>query len=95
MVKFIDSIRFTITRTGIIPAEVGVREGNFFLQIDSLIGKDNPNYVITRDGRQTKEIKPSKGKRRWREVISLPPGDYVISVVGEPQLRALLKVIRK
>jgi hypothetical protein len=32
-INTIDSVRLTITRTGIIPAEVEVKEGNFFSKL--------------------------------------------------------------
>lgn len=70
---------------GFEPAEITRPAGPFFLAVDTRIGANKADLVLSRlTGGQVREQKLPPGKRAWREQVDLPPGKYVLTVADRP-----------
>jgi len=76
----------TITRHGFEPREINRTDGRFLLMFDNRI--DVPAMVLQlkrSDGEVIKEARLKREESNWYEVVSLPPGQYLLSEANHPR----------
>lgn len=78
--------RLTLDARGFTPASISRPKGPFILAIHNRSKIDDLNLSLSKvTGNKLREMNFRKQKLDWRSFITLPPGDYVLSVTGRPQ----------
>ena len=76
----------TLTSNGFEPASVTRVKGKFVLAVDNRTGLDGVSFDLSRaNGASERQKRLSDRRVRWREVVDLPPGNYVLRVSGHPE----------
>jgi hypothetical protein len=79
-------VLLNLTRFGFEPAEMKIPAGKCKLAIRNMISPGDIDLQMARkNGEQVLVEKYSSGRRHWEKHLVLSAGDYVISVVGNPQ----------
>jgi hypothetical protein len=81
----IDSAHLTLRQTGFEPSEIMLPGRPFLLAVDNKTGSGDVVLRLTHEsGRHLREVAMPLNKARWREVITLPPGNYNLGEVRHP-----------
>jgi hypothetical protein len=92
----IDHALITLTPRGFYPSEVTRPEGPFLLAVDSRVGNRDITLRITRDnGAKEKEKSLKKGQSRWRQLIDLSPGRYVLTEADHPEWVCHINIVAR
>jgi hypothetical protein len=84
-VSSLEAILITLQPYGFEPAEVTLKAGPFLLAVDNRSGVHEPVFRVTRvAGNRTHEVRMAKGRLAWRQLVDLPPGDYVLTESVHP-----------
>ncbi|MGE0128835.1 MAG: hypothetical protein AB7U82_12210 [Blastocatellales bacterium] len=87
-------VLLNLTRFGFEPAAMRIPAGKCQFAIRNITGLEDIDLQVARkNGERLLIEKYPKGKRHWEKAVQLPVGDYVISVVGNPQWTFNLNVI--
>ena len=83
----------TTTPTGFEPAEIRRPQGRFLLAIDNHTGLDSLDLYLERDtGTRVNRALSRKGKLKWREVLDLPSGNYVLRAANDASWRCDIRL---
>jgi hypothetical protein len=75
----------TLTSTGFYPSEITRPKGPFLLAVDNRAGDQDIALRLTRaNGTKEKEKRMVKGQSRWRQLVDLNPGKYVLTEANHP-----------
>lgn len=75
----------TLQPFGFEPNEIRRPQGAFILGVDNRAGVEAIELQFMRaDGQRLTALQTPKRKVSWREVVDLPPGQYVLSVANHP-----------
>ena len=75
----------TLQHTGFEPNEISRPQGAFILGVDNRAGVEAIELQLRRvNGERLNALQTPKRKASWREVVDLPPGQYVLSVADHP-----------
>jgi hypothetical protein len=78
-------IRVTIRPTGFDPAALNVPRGRVLLAVDDLSGLDEVTLRLEREaGGRLREVRAGRDRSKWRGVLDLHPGAYLLGVDGRP-----------
>ena len=76
----------TLQPSGFEPNEIRRPQGAFILGVDNRAGVEAIELQFRRvDGQRLNTLQTPKRKVSWREVVDLPPGEYVLSVAHHPE----------
>jgi hypothetical protein len=76
----------TLRPTGFEPGELTRPAGTFLLAIENHSRFVDAAFELVReDGHKLHEMKGSKGQIRYRKLIDLPPGHYLLKEVNHPE----------
>ncbi|HEX7330845.1 MAG TPA: hypothetical protein VF290_05050 [Pyrinomonadaceae bacterium] len=76
----------TLQPSGFEPNEIRRPQGAFILGVDNRAGVESLELQFRRvDGQRLNALQAPKRKVSWREVVDLPPGEYVLSVAHHPE----------
>jgi len=84
----LETQRITLRPTGFEPGEITRPAGRFLLAINDRSGQGDSSFVLIRsNGERMREIRLGNTTRKheWREVVNLPPGQYVLSDAENPE----------
>jgi hypothetical protein len=77
--------RLTLDAKGFAPATISRPKGPFLLAIHNRTKIDDLDLTLSRvAGNKLRDVNFRKQKSDWRNFITLPPGEYVLSVAGRP-----------
>lgn len=77
--------RITLRPHGFEPRQVQRGPGRFLLAVDNRSRLDLAILRLDSDaGGHLRELRLPRGKLRWREFLTLPPGRYVLSEANHP-----------
>jgi hypothetical protein len=83
----------TIGPAGFEPAEISRADGQFLLAVENRSGlEDLELHVSKRHGERLRETRFSGRLLDWRGVLSLPPGEYVITEANHPDWRCRITI---
>ena len=70
----------TLRASGFEPLEIRRPKGSFVLLVEDRSGKDNSSFTL-RDvkGQHLRNVNTSRTKFEWHDVLSLQPGDYLLT----------------
>ena len=76
----------TLQPSGFEPHEIRRPQGAFILGVDNRAGVESIELQFMRaDGQGLNALQTPKRKVSWREVVDLPPGEYVLAVAHHPE----------
>ena len=83
----------TATPTGFEPGEITRAQGRFLLAVDNRSGLDQLDLYLERDtGARVNAALARKGKLKWREVLDLPPGRYILRAANDPSWTCVINL---
>jgi hypothetical protein len=92
----VDHALITLTTRGFYPSEVTRPKGPFLLAVDSRVGNRDITLRLTRDnGAKEKEKSLKRGQSRWRELIDLNPGRYVLTEANHPERVCVINIVAR
>ena len=78
----------TATPAGFEPSEITRPQGRFLLAIDNRSGVGELDlYLARQTGGRLNVVLGRKGKLAWRQVLDLPPGQYVLRTSNDESWR--------
>ena len=78
----------TATPIGFEPAEITRPQGRFLLAVDNATGLDDLNLYLEREtGGRVNVALSRRGRLKWREIIDLPPGHYILRAANDENWR--------
>jgi hypothetical protein len=81
----VEAVVITLRPDGFQPAEIKRPKGRFILAINHRAWLPEVALQLDReDGGRAKEVKVHRNKPNWREMVDLPPGQYVLREAGHP-----------
>jgi len=89
----IEAQPITLTPQGFEPTEITRPKGPFLLVINDRTGPRPLEWRLERQGgNHLKSVSMPMGKHKWREVVDLPPGNYLLSESGNPQWKCQITI---
>jgi|SRR5262245_201103 len=83
-VSLLEAILITLQPHGFEPAEITRKAGQFLLAVDNRSGVHEPEFRVDRvTGNRVHDKKMAKGRLAWRQLVDLPPGNYVLTEASE------------
>jgi hypothetical protein len=83
----------TATPTGFEPGEITRPQGRFLLAIDNQSGLDQLDLYLERDtGARLNMAIGRRGKLKWREILDLPPGRYILRAAHDQSWRCVVNL---
>ena len=80
------ALLLTIRPTGFDPAEITLPAGEYLVIVRNSTGLDEFALRLDRDaGERLHDVRMPRYKRRWKQVVSLSPGSYVVTETNHPQ----------
>lgn len=74
-----------LTRRGFVPSSITAPKGEYFLTVLNGTELDGLELRLDREGGpRAREGKSSKEKLRWKELVKLHPGSYVVTEANHP-----------
>jgi hypothetical protein len=74
-----------LTRGGFVPSSVTAPKGDYFLTVLNDTQLDGLELRLDREGGpRAREGQVSKAKLRWKELVDLHPGNYVVTEANHP-----------
>ena len=84
----------TLQPTGFEPNEIRRPQGAFILGVDNRAGIESIELQFMRaDGQRVNALQTPKRKVSWREVVDLPPGQYLLSVAHHPEWTCTVTIL--
>jgi hypothetical protein len=76
----------TLKRTGFEPREINRPAGRFILVVHNRSGLEEMSLDLVREnGERIKSVRVHRKKLDWKEVITLPPGVYLLRELNNPE----------
>jgi hypothetical protein len=80
-----DVLRVTLRPDGIQPAEFEMARGRFLLVVYNKTGLADLALRLEGGlGSARQDVRLTRGHSRWRDMVNLPPGQYVLGVADRP-----------
>lgn len=84
----VEAETITLGSSGFEPAEIRRPAGRFLLALDKLSDVDQATVRLESEGGQVlQEVTLERSQRRWRKVVDLTAGVYLLTVAGHPEWR--------
>jgi len=84
----------TLRPEGFEPSQLTRPKGPFVLLVDDRSGKDGSSLRLQRlRGEDLRELNTNRRKSEWHDLISLPPGDYLLSDAENPERRCQITLL--
>lgn len=94
--EVIASELIVLSPNGFEPATLTRPPGKFLLAIDNRSGLDDLSFeLVGVDGSPKRQTSLAGQRTRWREVVDLAPGDYLVKVVGHAKLSCRIRITAK
>jgi hypothetical protein len=78
----------TATPIGFEPGEITRPQGRFLLAIDNRSGLDQLDLYVEREtGSRVNSALSRRGKLKWREILDLPAGHYILRAANDQSWR--------
>jgi hypothetical protein len=75
----------TIRPSGFEPSEITRPAGRFILVVNNRSWLEETDLRLEREGgNRVREVRSRRNKPDWREVVDLPPGQYVLREANNP-----------
>lgn len=86
----------TVTPTGFEPGEITRPPGRFLLAVDNQSGLNELDLYLEREteGRLNVAL-DRRGKLKWREILDLPPGRYILRAGNDESWRCNITLTRR
>lgn len=82
-----------MTATGMEPAEVTLTAGQYYLLVQNASGRDQFTVRVEREnGERLHNVNVERYQRKWKQVLNLSPGRYIISEPDHPRLTCRIEV---
>lgn len=89
----VEAERLVVRRHGFEPAEITRPHGRFLIALDNRSGTDDLDLQLAAEhGSESRRVSLSVGKTRWREILNLPPGSYLLTEAGHPQWQCRITI---
>ncbi len=89
----LDVLQLTLRPTGFQPSEVTQSNKRFLLRVQNASTLPEVNLRLTKEnGEREREIPIGRGMRKWREILKLQPGRYMLSEADHPEWRCIIIV---
>lgn len=89
----VEAERLVVRRYGFEPAQITRPHGKFLIALDNRSGMDNLDLqLVAEHGGESRRVSLSGGKPRWREILNLPPGSYLLTEAGHPQWQCRITI---
>jgi len=76
----------SLRASGFETKEISISAGDYFVVIQNATGLDEVALRIEREtGQRVHEMRLSRLKKRWRQMVHFTPGQYVVSEVDHPE----------
>jgi len=86
----------TATPSGFEPAEITRRQGRFLLAVENASGGDDLNLYLEREtGTRVNVALSRRGRLRWREILDLPPGRYILRTANDDTWRCSINLMSR
>lgn len=83
---------FRLGFNGFEPKEITRRPGPFVLGIDNYNSRNASFELVRDDGNTAHKINWPTGQTRYRKLLHLPPGDYLLREVNHPDWTAQITI---
>ena len=84
----------TLRPYGFEPAEVKRPKGAFVLFVEDRSGRSNTSLRLQRlRGDQVRDVRTSRMKSEWHDVVNLPAGDYILIDDSNPEARCQITIL--
>jgi uncharacterized protein (DUF58 family) len=81
----IEATVITVRPNGFEPAEITRPKGRFILAVNNrTLSTDLELQLERENGNHVREVKVHRNRPNWREVVDLPPGQYVLREASHP-----------
>lgn len=81
----LEAVTITIRPSGFEPSEITRSKGRFILVVNNRTWLEEIELRLEReDGGRVREVRRRRNKPDWREVVDLPPGQYVLKEANNP-----------
>lgn len=74
----------TLRPQGFEPSEITRPKGRFILVVNNQSGINELDLKLDSDKGRVKDDRLPRGKKRWKTILDLPPGDYVLTESSDP-----------
>lgn len=84
----LEAQRITLRSTGFEPNEITRPAGRFLLAVNNRSGQQDVTFLLQRDsGGRVYESRERERPRKheWRQLVNLPPGNYLLKVATHPE----------
>jgi len=76
----------TLTPRGFEPSQITRPQGQFLLAVDNRSGLYEVTFRLDREtGNRLHEMSLPTGMLKWRNLVNLPPGNYLLTEARDPQ----------
>jgi hypothetical protein len=83
----------TLRTTGFEPAQVTRPQGRFMLAVDNRTEIPDLEFRLNQPNQNPVSAKKMLGRElRWRQLLDLPPGQYILTELNHPRWRAQIKI---
>lgn len=80
---------------GFQPREIKRPSGKFLLAIQNHSSEEEPSFILRREAAESlRQIHVSKRQSKYRELVDLPPGRYVLAEANHPDWKCQLIIER-
>lgn len=86
----VETFRFTFD--GFEPREINRQPGPFVLGIDNYRSTNASFELVREDGNRVQEIQWPRGQNRYRKLLHLPPGNYLLKELNHPDWTARINI---
>jgi len=84
----------TATPTGFEPGSITRPAGRFLLAVDNASGLNELDLYLEREtGTRENIVLSRRGKLKWRQIIDLPPGRYILRAANDESWRCNINLI--
>jgi hypothetical protein len=84
----------TLRAEGFEPLQITRPKGAFVLLVDDRSGREGSALTLQRvKGERLRDLKTNRKKSEWYDLIDLPPGNYVLSDVENPERRCQITLL--
>ena len=83
----------TATPIGFEPAEITRPQGRFLLAVENAAGLSDLDLYLEREtGGRVNVALSRRGRLRWREILDLPPGRYILRAANDESWRCSINL---
>jgi hypothetical protein len=90
----VEAEMITLRPAGFEPAEITRPAGRFLLAVSDQTGLEDVRIQLSEGEKKIHEVRLSGGKRLWRKVVDLAPGEYRLAEASHPEWGCLITITR-